>query len=513
MHMRPVQTTFALLSLALMVPACNLIFGIHEGTPRGSGGSGGNGGSGGGPPPCTNDEPALRWAKASASDAYIAAWAVAFAPSGDVVTAGVFGMNSFVLGDTMVPNTTGGTDIFFAKLNGSTGVPVWARAYAALGDQEISDIAVDAVSGDIVIGGRFQGALTFDGGTTVHNEVGAFDAFIARFDKDGNYKWSKAWGNDSSQTVSTLAFDKQGALFMAMIGGGEIIFDDGVRGLAGDTNTFLAKLDAGGLVTWSRYYPTGYVNDGRASIAVGPSGEVVLAGETLSAANLSTPDPYHGGVDVFVASFDGDGAHRFSRIFGAGAPMPDQDGDQRLRAVAVSPNGDIVITGSFQNALDFDGTVLVNNVSGDAGDLYLAKLSGSTGELMWAQRFYENGLEEGRSVGIDAAGAITVAGVFIDGPTSVGIDLGSCTNLPPPGPENGTDYHEDLFLARYTANGQHIFSKRIGDIYIQEGRAAVRSSGEVAVAGDFFFFLSLDNTPKGQLTDDGQEMFVAVFEP
>lgn len=510
MNMRPIQTTFALLSLALMVPACNLIFGIHEGTPQGSGG---NGGSGGGPPPCTQEEPTLRWAKTSASNAHTLSLAVAFAPTGDVVTAGVFGLNSFVLGETTVANTTGGTDIFFAKLNGSNGVPVWARAFAALGDQEIHSIAVETSSGDILIGGRFQGALTFDGGTTIHNDIGAFDAFIARFDKDGNYKWSKSWGNASAQTIPAVAFDNQGGIVITLVGGDEIIFDDGARGLAGETNTFLAKLDGGGLVAWSRSFPTGFIEGGGASLAVGPSGEIVLAGEVVREANLSAPDPYHGGIDIFVASFEGDGTHRWSRVFGAGAATLSQDGDQRLRAVAVGPNGDVMITGSFQNALDFDGTVLVNDVSGDAGDLYLTKLSGSIGDLMWAQRFFENGLEEGRSVGIDAEGNITVAGVFIDGPTSMGIDLGSCTNLPPPGPENGTDFHEDLFLARYTANGQHLFSKRMGDVFIQEGKAAVRSNGDIAVAGDFFFSLSLDNTPKGQLTDEEREMFVAVFEP
>jgi hypothetical protein len=498
------------LAAASVLSACNLVFGIEGGTPRGAGGTGGE------PiPPCTNVDATLRWATTSASPAYTQANSVAFTPEGDVVVAGVFADGEFSMGNTTVPNadTTSSTqDIFLARLDRETGLPVWAKAFTGAGEQHPLDVAVDPVSGDIVLAGRMEASISFDGGATTLTSLGDYDAFLARFTADGDHVWSKSYGNASYQAALRVAVDGGGNVLATVLGGDELDFGDGPVGLPSETSFFVVKLDPGGGVVWKRHYPIGYDGGEYAGLAVDADDNVVIAGATTSDANLNSPDPFRGGTDVFVTAFDPAGKYRWSRIFGGTRTPQDQNGYQFATAVAFDAQGDVLVTGGFAKDLEVGETLLTNVDLADESDVFVLKLAGADGAPVWAKAFGDTGRQLGISIGADDASRVVVSGILFDDAASTGIDFGSCTKRPPPG-DDGGDYHEDLFIARYTAAGDHLWSERFGDQFIQKGEIAVHPSGAVAVAGDFFFGIHLDDTPEGDLVDPQREMFAAVFDP
>ncbi len=70
-----------------------------------------------------------------------------------------------------------------------------------------------------------------------------------------------------------------------------------------------------------------------------------------------------GGSDIFIALFDPNGNHEWSRRFGG----TDNDGGQ---SVVIDSLNNVYSTGSFRNALSFESIDFAS--SGDA-DIYLAK--------------------------------------------------------------------------------------------------------------------------------------------
>ncbi len=165
-------------------------------------------------------------------------------------------------------------------------------------------------------------------------------------------------------------------------------------------------------------------------------GVTVMDGFTLSAG---------GGHDVFVAKLDPSGAVLWAKRFGNGLYQDGYD-------VAVDPSGNVVLAGGFYGTIDFGGGALT---SAGAEDLFVVKLD-PAGNHLWSKRFGDSAPQPqfpGCKVVTDAAGAVIVGGMYLGS-----IDFGGGP-LPTGGPTQA-----DVFLAKLDANGNHVYSRRFGDV-------------------------------------------------
>ena len=89
-----------------------------------------------------------------------------------------------------------------------------------------------------------------------------------------------------------------------------------------------------------------------------------------------------------AAKFDPLGNHIWSRIFG-------NAGSERANGVAVDPDDNVIITGSFRGSLVIDGDTLTN---ANHSDVFLIKFDGS-GNYLWGQSF---GSPDDDQVGVKA---------------------------------------------------------------------------------------------------------------
>lgn len=125
---------------------------------------------------------------------FSAAKAATLAPDGDVFVTGTF-ISGAVLGPMV--SDDGGQKIFVARLDGATGLPVWAHAYGdpqAYYNNTGDAIAVDA-AGDVLVSGSFAGTLDFGGGA-VPGRV-----FVTKLaGSDGAHVWSRGFGEEPSNT-------------------------------------------------------------------------------------------------------------------------------------------------------------------------------------------------------------------------------------------------------------------------------------------------------------------------
>ena len=214
--------------------------------------------------------------------------------AGSVIIAGTFsGSISFSAGDSF--SSSGGSDAFIAKLTGA-GSPSWHVVLGDGADQSMHAISVDSMGGPIVAG-NFDGTVKF-GGVNVTKGT----SFIAKYDSDGGYKWSKIITTQAATT--SIATDGGGNVFLAGAFIGSIDLGEPPLSAAGQgLETFVAKLTATGALLWNKRYGDNVGGLGAwASVAMTMAGEPILAGSVAGPIDFGTGILMPaGGVDIFVA--------------------------------------------------------------------------------------------------------------------------------------------------------------------------------------------------------------------
>jgi len=237
-------------------------------------------------------------------------------------------------------------DIFIVKLS-PNGEHIWSNSFGDLGDQATSALAIDS-SGAVAIGGTFDGKVDFGGG--VHSNSNG-DAFVAKFDSLGGFKWSNSYGGAAVQEVTALAFDSTGSLIAGGYFGGSMTIGGEVFPSQGLEDIFLVKLDAGGNPSW----PTPVakvVGDSYAqritAIAISSNNDIVAVGNNVGTISFDGWKKVKsaGFADVFVSKFDSSGTNKWARGYGDGW-------DDFAERVAVDSTGSIVVGGTFEAMIDF----------------------------------------------------------------------------------------------------------------------------------------------------------------
>ncbi len=230
-------------------------------------------------------------------------------------------------------------------------------------------------------------------------------------------------------------------------------------------------------------------NESGLAVAVDASGNVYIAGSfentmDLGGGNLVSA----GGADVFLAKFLPNGAFVWNRSFGS-------NGTDVAYGLAVTPAGDIYITGSFTNSVDFGGGALA---SAGTADGFLARYSTNSAHV-FSLRFGGTSFDEGLSVAVDGSGSAYVTGDYY------GIaDFGG-GNLAFSGVS-------DAFLVKYSNVGAHQWSQRFGGTSADVGRGvAIDGLGYLLLTGSFW---NTVNFGGGNLVSGGAaDIFVAKYHP
>jgi hypothetical protein len=173
-----------------------------------------------------------------------------------------------------------------------------------------------------------------------------------------------------------------------------------------------------------------------------------------------------GSSDFYVTKFTAAGAALWSRSFGGSFP------DASV-GVAVDPAGDVLVLGYFSQAIDLGGGTL-RTASSDY-DVFLAKFASANGAYRWARSFAGPGYEMPYALSTDANGNVAITGYF-----QYTINLGGSLLS---SVSSGTT---DVFVAKYSPAGAHLWSERFGGTSSDYGTAmAARSTGHLVVTGMF----------------------------
>ena len=304
----------------------------------------------------------------------VSAHAAATDGLGNTVVAGRF-QGAWSLGQLALDSPEANA-AFVAKVD-PLGTPLWVVS-ALPSDPgswvESASTAVDA-GGNVVVAGLFAGSLTLAG--TTAQGAGSQNMWVAKLSPLGALLWLHAYGSPAGIAVSwNIALGPSGQVALVGYHSGGTDFGGGPVGVAGTPATFLLHLDADGVYVRDAEHG---VNDWQLALAFSSNAELVVAGPLgrtlvfdgteLTNTGLSTGNP-----DIFLAKLNANGQQQWSQRFGS-------EGSQTISAVALDPvTSEVVIAGWSASSFDLGGLPIAAKGLTTA---FVAKLN-AQGVSVWA---------------------------------------------------------------------------------------------------------------------------------
>jgi hypothetical protein len=283
-----------------------------------------------------------------------------------------------------------GADAFITKIS-SSGELVWARAIGGPLNDFGGGLGAHP-SGGATVGMWFNGAADFGSGTI--GAEGQYGLGLVRFGADGRTMWARPFEGDGDGWISDVEVDPRGRIYAGGRFEGSRDLGGGLVATAGERrNTmFVASYDDDGEHLWSKTFGGAGGYENVHEIKVHPSGDLIIAGLFRGTMDLGAPISSEGFDDGFVARIGPSGEHRWTRRFGG--PWGDN-----LDAIAVGPSGEIALIGHFRGRVAFEaesfdaiGTYLVVLSANGEIELVQPIASGSPGaSYPGAVGFYSNG--------------------------------------------------------------------------------------------------------------------------
>ncbi|MBI5529494.1 MAG: hypothetical protein HY897_24480 [Deltaproteobacteria bacterium] len=153
-------------------------------------------------------------------------------------------------------------------------------------------------------------------------------------------------------------------------------FGGGELASAGSSDAFLAKYNAAGDHLWSRSFGSFDWDEG-ISVSADTSGSVFLTAACQGTMDFGGGDLIVAGVapGICLAKFDANGGHLWSKHF-------QSTGSAWGNSVSSDPRGNVFLTGSFDDTVDFGGERFVSVGNSDA---YVVKHDES-GHHLWSKK-------------------------------------------------------------------------------------------------------------------------------
>lgn len=335
------------------------------------------------------------WSKSFGDDAVQEAQRVAVDAEGNVLIVGHFRGTIDFGGGPLV--SAGARDVFVVKLDAS-GNHVWSKQFGDKAEQFGRGIAADG-HGNVFIAGSAWGTIDFGGGAL--KSAGFEDIFVTKMDKDGQYIWSKLFGDAQTQEVWDLATDHEGNVTVAAFILGNVDFGDGLTQGGANPDAAVVKLSGDGATLWSHRYGDQQRQYGQ-SIAVDSRGNVVLTGLMQGSIDFGDgPVESAGAFDFFVTKFDATGKVLWHHRYG------DQY-DQPSLLVSVDSTDAVLLTGYFLGAVDFGGSPLV---SAGKAEAFAAKLD-LAGNNLWSRRMGDSADQKGTGIVGNLMDRVSVIGLM-----------------------------------------------------------------------------------------------------
>jgi hypothetical protein len=366
------------------------------------------------------------------------------------LVSGSFAAPALVFGNQILANA--GQDDGFAALVDEAGQYVWAAGFGGSGRDFVTGAAA-APNGHYAVAGNYNSISINIGGTIILNS-GATDAFIARYKPDNTLAWAQKIGTADIDEVSGVAMDADGNTYVS----GQL-----QNKLSLITqHVFLRKYDANGSLVWEKKG----INQGQSlqstALAVDQNQNIFLCGRLWGTVSFdNTPLKCDTSYAAFIVKYSPSGSLAGSYI----NPNLDRIND-------VTAHGDALYC-CAERALGCFGWgwplshSKTHLIKFDAGlNTVWHKFAGGEAACQ--------SLDIAKGLSVDGDGNAYVTGYFFS-------DTLLFAGQVLPNPFNVNYYYPQIFVFKYSPDGEELWGQSFGGIHSDEG------TGILATGDDQFY--------------------------
>lgn len=317
--------------------------------------------------------------------------------NGFLYVAGLFNDTAWFESTMLI--SRGQSDIFLAKYN-ADGQLIWVKQAGGSGADQATCVDLDS-NNDIYIAGNFEYAIAID---TFHfNTTNLYkESFVASYSNSGNIKWAKASIGTGANLITGITFDNHDAVYIT----GYFSNSFHLSGMNISSNTpsqdiILGKMSLNGNMIWLKK-AGGAFEDKAYAICSDPQGNITITGYFSGTAffdsNSITYNDYN---DVYTAHYDSSGNNVWVKA-GKGQQL-----DMGF-ALTANADGDIFVTGMFQQTIVFDN----NTLNGYDRDIFVICYD-KNGNIKWLNKAGGPDTECGLAISLSHQGNLQLAGYYL----------------------------------------------------------------------------------------------------
>jgi hypothetical protein len=298
-----------------------------------------------------------------------------------------------------------------AESMGDIDTSKWYTYFGGHGNESLRGFAIDS-KGNICIVGTTTSSSNITNANSPHQSNhggGEFDAFVVKYNPQGDILWSSYFGGSKHDYGSGIAIDSKDNIIITgqTYSENQLSFNSmHQQKLNGYSDAFIAKFNSNGVLIWSTYYGA---EEGEtcSNVSCDKNDNLFIAGITSSSSNnLATAgshQPKFGGreLDGFLAKFNPKGELIWSSYFGG-------DYNEMCRNIHIDSKGNIIIIGNTEsknNIATTNGEKQFNNHN----DAFIAKFN-NDGMIIWSTYFGGDSNDDGVDLCTDSNNNIYIIG-------------------------------------------------------------------------------------------------------
>ncbi|HXI42229.1 MAG TPA: SBBP repeat-containing protein, partial [Bryobacteraceae bacterium] len=300
---------------------------------------------------------------------------IAMDSAGNAYVTGAAGSTNFPMFNPLQPASAGpanGSDAFATKINPAGTAYIYSTYLGGSGSDTGRAIAVDSAGNAYVTGDT--GSKDFPRANALQPTLaGGIDTFIAKINAAGSaLVYSTYLGGSGNDTGRGIALDRTGNAYVTgATASPDFPLANALQSaLAGGSDAFAAKVNAGGSALAYSTYLGGNGDDFGLGIAVDGAGNAYLTGVT-SSVNFPIVNAVQatrgGGRDAFVMELGMDGSNMFWSTYLGGTS------DDAGAAIAADIAGNVYLAGATSSN-DFPTALAVQPASGGGQDAFIARI-------------------------------------------------------------------------------------------------------------------------------------------
>ena len=357
--------------------------------------------------------------------------------------------------------------------------PGWSNNWGGELEDYGRGVAMDG-SGNAYVTGEFRQSVDFDpgAGETWGTSNGSSDIFLSKFNSSGSFLWAITWGGNLEDTGYGVTVDGSDNAYVTGYFKGTVDFDPGTGEVwhtsNGAEDIFLSKFNPSGNLLWAITWG-GNSEDIGYNATIDSLDNAYITGYFKGIVDFNpgaglNNHTSNGAEDIFLSKFNSSGSFLWTITWGG---VSEDIG----YGVIMDPSGDVLVTGSFSDTVDFDpGAGLNNHTSNGLEDIFLSKIH-SSGIFDWANTWGGSLSDVGYGSAAHGSGNIYVTGFFSD---TVDFDPGA-------GVDNHTSNGEtDVFISKFSSSGGLSWINVWGGSSYDQGRSiTVHGAGNAYVTGHF----------------------------